>query len=127
MMGYPLRFRFADDEWVSRLIDAARLISDRPVFAECSFEDILSFLYGKIASLVEMHLMSSITLDQEPAGWAGYISTTNDGFRMAAPSCLHGGPVRCVAAYPPAIAATHPVRTVPGAASTVPPGTLGEA
>ena len=43
-----------------------------------------------------------------------------------APSCIHGGrsgvsggsgaPARCVAAYPPATAATPPVRTVPGAA-----------
>ena len=69
---YPLRFRFADDEWVSRLIDAARFISDRPAFAECLSEDILSFLYGKIASLIDAHLISSITLDHEPAGWAGY-------------------------------------------------------
>ena len=74
MNRYPLRFRFADDEWASRIVDAARFISDRPVFAECSFEDILSFLYGNIASLVEIHLMSSVTLDQEPAGWAGYTS-----------------------------------------------------
>ena len=56
----------------------------------------------------------------------------NDGFRVPAPSCLHGrrrgvsrgsgAPVRCVAAYPPAIAAAHPARTVPGAAFTAPPG-----
>ena len=37
----------------------------------------------------------------------------------------HGSvwPVRCVTAYPPATAATHPGRTVPGAASPAPPGT----
>ena len=74
MGKYPLRFRFAGDEWTSRLMHAARLISDRPAFAECSFEDIASFLDGKIASLVEVHLMSSITLDHDPAGWAGYTS-----------------------------------------------------
>ena len=50
MKGYPLRFRLASDEWVSRLIDAARLISDRPVFAECSSDEILGFLHGKIAA-----------------------------------------------------------------------------
>ena len=54
----------------------------------------------------------------------------------AAPSCLHGGgsgvfhgssgPVRCVAAYPLATAATHPGRTVPGAASPAPPGRPGD-
>ena len=104
-MGYPLRFRFADDESVSRLIDAARLISDRPVFAECSFEDILSFLYGKIASLVEMHLMSSITLDQEPAGWAGYISTTTTplGWRLH-PAFTAGGAAFLVGAARPFVA-----------------------
>ena len=74
MTKYPLRFRFADDEWTSRLVHAARLISDRPAFAECSFEDIASFLDGKIADLVEVHLMSSVTLDQEATGWAGYTS-----------------------------------------------------
>ena len=60
----------------------------------------------------------------------------NDAFRVVAPSCLHGGrsgvfrgsgaPARCVAAYPPATAATPPVRTVPGAASHAPPGTPGD-
>ena len=72
MKKYPLRFRFADDEWTSRLIHAARLISDRPAFAECSFEDIASLLDGKIAGLVEIDLMSSTTFDQESAGWTGY-------------------------------------------------------
>ena len=57
----------------------------------------------------------------------------NDAFRVVAPSGLRGGrsgvfrgsggPARCVAAYPPATAATPPVRTVPGAASHAPPGT----
>ena len=37
-----------------------------------------------------------------------------------------GAPARCVAAYPPATAATPPVRTVPGAASHAPPGTPGD-
>ena len=59
-----------------------------------------------------------------------------DGFKVVAPSCLHGGrsgvsggsgaPARCVAAYPPATAATPPARTVPGAASPAPPGTPGD-
>ena len=74
MKGYPLRFRLAEDEWASRLVDAARLMFESPAFAECSSDEILGFLHGKIASLLEIHLMSSITLDQEPAGWTGYTS-----------------------------------------------------
>ena len=80
MKGYPLRFRLADDERVSRLIDTARLVPDRPVFTECSFDGILSFLYGQIASLLEIHLISSVTLNQETAGWAGYTSTQSTSF-----------------------------------------------
>ena len=94
MDKYPLRFRFAEDEWASRLVDAARLMSESPAFAECSPEDILSFMHGKIASLVEIHLMSSITLDHEPAGWAGYTShlSTNEfglGCDLAAAAYEH--------------------------------------
>ena len=94
MDQYPLRFRFAEDEWASRLVDAARLMSERPTFAECSPEDILNFMHGKIASLVEIHLMSSITLDHEPAGLAGYTShlSTNEfglGLDLAAATYEH--------------------------------------
>ena len=74
MKGYSLRFRFAEDEWASRLVDVARLMFERPAFAECAPEDILGFMHGKIASLVEIHLMSSITFDRDSAGWTGYTS-----------------------------------------------------
>ena len=74
MEGHPLRFRFADDEWASRIVDAIRLISERPAFAECSPKDILSFMHSKMASLVEMHLASCITFDRDSAGWTGYTS-----------------------------------------------------
>ena len=69
---YPLRIRFADDEWASRVSDLARLISDRPVFSECSLESILCFLEPSIPRLVGMHLTSRITFDRDATGWAGY-------------------------------------------------------
>ena len=52
----PLRVRFANDEWASGILDAARSIADRPAFSETSFEDILSFFEAMMPSLVEVHL-----------------------------------------------------------------------
>ena len=69
---YPLRVRFANDEWATRVLDMARCIVNRPVFAETSFEDILCFFDAMIPSLIEVHLMSSITFNQDPTGWTGY-------------------------------------------------------
>ena len=72
----------------------------------------------------------------EPGLTEAMVEEFNDAFKVVAPSCLHGGrsgvsggsgaPARCVAAYPPATAATPPVRTVPGAAFPAPPGTPGD-
>ena len=73
--GYPLRVRFADGEWAARLSDAARAIADRPAFAETTPEVLLSFCEGFVADKIGDYLSSSVTFDDDPAGWTGY---TND-------------------------------------------------
>ena len=87
-LGYPLRIRFADDEWASRVSDLARLMSDRSAFSEGSLESILCFLQLEILRLAPMHLTSRITFDRDATGWAGYTDnlSINDlgmGFDLA--------------------------------------------
>ncbi len=70
--SYPLRVRFADGEWATRVINAARSILNRPAFAEASFNDILGHLEAVIPSLLTGHLTSRIIFDRDSTGWAGY-------------------------------------------------------
>ena len=70
--GYPLRVRLSGDEWATRVLDVARSIVNRPGFAETSLEDVLRCFEGIMPRLVEVHLTSTITFKQDPAGWTGY-------------------------------------------------------
>ena len=93
-VGYPLRVRFANDEWATRVLDMARCVAYRPAFAEHSFDDILCFFALKIPSLVKVHLMSNITFDQDPTGWTGYtdnlvINAFDMGFDLASAAYEH--------------------------------------
>ena len=72
----PLRLRFPDNEWMSRVSEFCRVVADRYVLrfglSEDAAIDILEFLSREVIELISLHSSSSITFEGDPAGGAGY-------------------------------------------------------
>ena len=80
-MGHPLRFRHTDDKWATRVMEAGRTVLARPAFAGCSAAERENFLSVMICDLIDTHLTSSLTFEEDPAGWTGYTDYQSfDGF-----------------------------------------------
>ena len=61
MDGYPLRFRFDDDEWGENIF---RFVRQEPLLEEN--------YVAQLPRLLDVYLTSRITFEEDPAGWTGY-------------------------------------------------------
>ena len=72
----PLRLRFPENEWMPRVAEFCRAVADRYVLrfglSEDAAIDILDFLSREVTELISLHLRSSITFEEDPAGGTGY-------------------------------------------------------
>ena len=72
----PLRFRFTDDEGPSRIVgliqNMANSYAARPVFSGTSAAEIEDFLTAEVFGLLDIHLSSSITFENDSTGWTGH-------------------------------------------------------
>ena len=73
--GFPMRV-LVDKEWSTRLTQFCEVMADRLAsrLAGTSAEDILDFLEGEGLSKIEIEPVSSITFEENVAGWTGYTS-----------------------------------------------------
>ena len=71
--GYPLRM-LADEEGTARIMQFCEVMADRLAarLAGISAEVILDFLAGEGLSKIEIEPVSSITFEEDVAGWTGY-------------------------------------------------------
>ncbi len=72
----PVRLRFPENEWMPRVAEFCRAVADRYVLrfglSEDAAIDILDFLSREVTELISLHLRSSITFEEDPAGGTGY-------------------------------------------------------
>lgn len=80
----PLRLRFAEDEWASRvsrfIVSVAERYTLRPEFKHLSVPDIIEYLAPLVPKMLEPHITSDIVFEEDVAGWTGYTahSSIND-------------------------------------------------
>ena len=71
--SYPLRV-LVNEEWATRLVQFCEVMADRLAarLAGTSAEEILGFFAEAGLSKIEVEPVSSITFDEDAAGWTGY-------------------------------------------------------